>query len=87
MRPEMAPSVPSQPTGTVASFTMSAANTADKQHGNVEQPTAFIMKLFEMIHAAPDEVIAVSSLQIVVPGASDTSILNQISVALGGASL
>ena len=29
---------------------------------NVEQPTAFILKLFEMINGAPDEVIAVSEL-------------------------
>ena len=27
---------------------------------NLEQPTAFILKLFEMINGAPDEVIAVS---------------------------
>lgn len=27
---------------------------------NVEQPTAFILKLFDMINGAPDEVIAVS---------------------------
>jgi hypothetical protein len=33
----------------------------DKQNGNAEQPTAFILKLFEMINDAPDEVIAVSS--------------------------
>jgi hypothetical protein len=30
---------------------------------NVEQPTAFILKLFEMINGAPDEVIAVSSFR------------------------
>jgi hypothetical protein len=33
----------------------------EKQNGNAEQPTAFILKLFEMINDAPDEVIAVSS--------------------------
>lgn len=33
--------------------------SADLQ--NVEQPTAFILKLFDMINGAPDEVIAVSS--------------------------
>jgi hypothetical protein len=27
---------------------------------NVEQPTAFILKLYEMINGAPEEVIAVS---------------------------
>jgi hypothetical protein len=30
---------------------------------NVEQPTAFISKLFEMINGAPDEVIAVRSVK------------------------
>jgi hypothetical protein len=30
---------------------------------NVEQPTAFILKLFEMINGAPDEVIAVSDFR------------------------
>jgi hypothetical protein len=30
---------------------------------NLEQPTAFILKLFEMINGAPDEVIAVSEFR------------------------
>jgi hypothetical protein len=34
-------------------------NTTDDSL-NTEQPTAFILKLFEMINGAPDEVIAVS---------------------------
>jgi hypothetical protein len=30
---------------------------------NVEQPTGFILKLFQMIHGAPDEVITVSTIE------------------------
>jgi hypothetical protein len=37
------------------------AHSEEKENGNAEQPTAFILKLFEMINDAPDEVIAVSS--------------------------
>jgi hypothetical protein len=36
-------------------------NTSDDSL-NTEQPTAFILKLFEMINGAPDEVIAVGDL-------------------------
>ena len=40
------------------------AEETSEDNNIVEQPTAFILKLFQMIRGAPDEVIAVSSLQL-----------------------
>lgn len=44
----------------VAPAQKNEVETASDDSLNLEQPTAFILKLFEMINGAPDEVIAVS---------------------------
>ena len=47
--------------GMVAALThKDEVETTNDDGLNIEQPTAFILKLFEMINGAPDEVIAVS---------------------------
>lgn len=56
----MAPPVPKDINEGLQPVGMTSFNMEDKQTVSVEQPTAFILKLFEMINDAPDEVIAVS---------------------------
>ena len=45
----------------VAIIPKNEVETTSDDSINLEQPTAFILKLFEMINGAPDEVIAVST--------------------------
>ena len=45
----------------VAIIPKNEVETTSDDSINLEQPTAFILKLFEMINGAPDEIIAVST--------------------------